>query len=165
MNAFSTWTDVSSGDRFNARQYLDTTSTTAIAHQPGKPRKCVKSYTQTTPGTSSAQSGNGVRSRGAGRGRPGNRTPASVNTRNTDDSDTYTRSRRDPRWASLRCDRSTCSHSRAKATIASVSQSSKACNTSPTRGPAGASSRLRPPSRWARHANSRVWLIPSQPAA
>ena len=42
---------VSSGDRLIARAYFpETTSTTAIAHQPDNPRKCVKSYTQTTRG-------------------------------------------------------------------------------------------------------------------
>ena len=44
MKAASTWVLVSSTLRFNARHFLDTTSTTAIAHHPGRPEKCVKSY-------------------------------------------------------------------------------------------------------------------------
>jgi hypothetical protein len=52
------------------------------------------------------QSGHGARTAGSRAGLPGGTRPSAVSTRNTVDSDTYTMPSREPRWASLRWDRS-----------------------------------------------------------
>ncbi len=96
------------------------------------------------------------------RGAPGRWMPSAARTRSTVDSETWTQPRREPRWASLRCERSTRAQSSASLTIASRSKSSSAC--SAASGP-GTVSWSRPVVRRCCHRSTRMWSMPSTSAA
>jgi hypothetical protein len=68
------------------------------------------------------------------------------------DGDTCTSPSREPRWASLRCDRSVCPHASNRSTIASRSHSSSPCSGDP---PGAASDRSAPAARRACHRATR----------
>lgn len=118
--------------------FRDTTSSIATAQRLDLV-KWVKSKIQILFGTQATHCGQGRRDVGSGAGGLGSRIPASASTRSTVDSDTYTRPRREPRWASLRWLRSTSPHSSASLQIASRSHGRRPWAASS--GPGRASSR------------------------
>src|SRR5215211_6388426 len=99
------------GQPLTADQVLD--------HRRGHPArvKWVVSKIQIELGVYSTQSGNGLRTDRPGCGRGRSRRPSRSSTRRTLEGDTHTRSRYEPRWASLRCERSISPHWWNNATI------------------------------------------------
>src|SRR5665811_1721996 len=112
-------------------------------------------------GFHSNQSGHGALGIGSLRGFPGRAMPSAASTRSTVDSDTCTRSSREPRCASLRCDRSISPQVWNNVRIAARSAASRPCSGAPP----GARSVSSPHSRRCCQRASRESSTPSLAAA
>jgi hypothetical protein len=104
-----TWTLVSSNETTSPSHLRETRSSIAQTATPARV-KWVVSKIHSIPGRYSTQSGNGWRTLRAGRGSGRSRRPSAARTRRTLDGDTHTLPRYEPRWASLRWERSISPH-------------------------------------------------------
>src|SRR5512133_787703 len=96
--------------------------------------KWVTSQPHTWLGRYSSQSGQGCRCTGARVGGVGSTRSWAASTRYTLAGETHTRPSREPRWASLRCERSISPHSSASSRICSTSSASRPWTAPPPAG-------------------------------
>src|SRR5438093_1816791 len=134
-NTTSTWVEVSSALSRVASHLRLTRSMIANAQGAARQRpKWVTSQPHTWLGRYSSQSGQGCRCTGARPGGLGSTRSWATSTLKTLAGETHTRPSREPRWASLRWERSTSSHCSAISRIASTSSTSMPWTAPPPAG-------------------------------